>query len=121
MQITLYGIKNCSSVQKARAWLAEQQISYVFHDYKSAGIDAPRLTLWCQQHGWERVLNRAGTTFRKLSEADKQNLDQSKAIALMCAQPSLIKRPILAWDTQSLLGFQADQYAHALHNPTQQS
>ena len=95
MSVTLYGIKNCDTVKKARAWLDKHGVAYAFHDYKTAGIDAPRLQKWCKELGWETVLNRAGTTFRKLDDAAKANLTEAKAITLMLAQPSMIKRPVL--------------------------
>jgi len=111
MSIVLYGIKACDTVKKARHWLDSQQIAYQFHDYKSQGIDKPTLQQWCQQHGWEKLLNRNGTTFRKLDDAQKQNLDEGKAIELMLAQPSMIKRPMLVTFEQTCLGFSAERYA----------
>ena len=95
MTITIYGIKNCDTMKKARGWLDGHSVEYAFHDYKSAGIDRERLERWCKTVGWETLLNRAGTTFRKLPETDKQGLDADKAIALMLQQPSMIKRPVL--------------------------
>lgn len=114
MSITLYGIKACDTMKKARTWLDEHGVSYAFHDYKASVIDAASLQKWCDEHGWDKVLNRAGTTFRKLDEADKQNLDQAKAIALMLAQPSMIKRPVLDLGERTLLGFKPELYAQAL-------
>ena len=114
MSITLYGIKACDTMKKARTWLDEHGVSYAFHDYKVSAIDAASLQKWCDEHGWEKVLNRAGTTFRKLDEADKQDLDQAKAIALMLAQPSMIKRPVLDLGERTLLGFKPELYAQAL-------
>jgi arsenate reductase len=112
--ITIYGIKNCDTMKKARQWLDEKGVAYAFHDYKAAGIDVPHLQRWVDALGWETVLNRAGTTFRKLSDADKQDLDASKAIGLMLAQPSMIKRPILdLGDGRILAGFKPDAYAAA--------
>jgi Spx/MgsR family transcriptional regulator len=112
---TIYGIKNCDTMKKARQWLDANGISYAFHDYKIEGIDRPHLEQWVRELGWETVLNRAGTTFRKLDEADKQDLDAAKAIALMQAQPSMIKRPILdLGDGRLLAGFKAETYAAAL-------
>ncbi|MDP1538353.1 MAG: ArsC family reductase [Burkholderiales bacterium] len=111
MNITLYGIRNCDTVKKARAWLDAHKVTYAFHDYKTAGIDAGRLQRWCRELGWEAVLNRAGTTFRKLPEADREGLDERQAIALMRAQPSLIKRPVLDLGRSRLVGFKAEQYA----------
>lgn len=112
--ITLYGIKACDTMKKARTWLDEQGIAYKFHDYKKEGIDAARLQAWCDELGWEIVLNRQGTTFRKLDESDKQDLDSAKAVALMQAHPSMIKRPVLDTGSQRLVGFKPDQYAAAL-------
>ncbi len=114
MSITLYGIKACDTMKKARTWLDEHGVSYAFHDYKVSAIDAASLQKWCDEHGWDKVLNRAGTTFRKLDEADKQDLDQAKAIALMLAQPSMIKRPVLDLGERTLLGFKPELYAQAL-------
>ena len=114
MTYTLYGIKACDTMKKARAWLDAQGVAYAFHDYKSAGIDRDRLERWCAEHGWQTLLNRAGTTFRKLDEAHKADLDQDKAIALMLAQPSMIKRPVLELDDTTLVGFKPDLYSAAL-------
>ncbi|ODT18804.1 MAG: arsenate reductase [Kaistia sp. SCN 65-12] len=114
MTITIYGIKNCDTMKKARQWLDGNGISYSFHDYKAEGIDQPHLARWVKELGWETVLNRAGTTFRKLDEADKQDLDAAKAIALTQAQPSMIKRPILdLGDGRLLAGFKPEIYAAA--------
>ena len=114
MTCTLYGIKACDTMKKARAWLDEQGVAYVFHDYKTQGIDRAHLERWCAEHGWQVVLNRAGTTFRKLDEAQRQDLDQARAIELMLAQPSMIKRPVLELGGRSLVGFKPDAYAAAL-------
>lgn len=111
MTVTIYGIKNCDTMKKARAWLDSHKIAYDFHDYKSAGIDRKRLEGWCKEVGWEILLNRAGTTFRALPEADKAGLTEKKAIALMLAQPSMIKRPVLDLGSQLLVGFKPDIYA----------
>jgi arsenate reductase len=108
--ITMYGIKNCDTVKKARVWLESHDIAYVFHDYKSSGVERQQLERWCTLHGWDTVLNRAGTTFKKLSDADKANLTGKKAIALMLAQPSMIKRPIVQIGAQSHVGFAPDRY-----------
>jgi len=113
MSITLYGIKACDTMKKARTWLDEHKVDYAFHDYKAVGIDREHLQQWCNEHGWESVLNRAGTTFRKLSDADKSDLDQAKAIELMVAQPSMIKRPVLDLGNKTLLGFKPDTYSAA--------
>jgi arsenate reductase len=115
VMVTIYGIKNCDTMKKARQWLDDNGISYVFHDYKAEGVARGDLDRWVGELGWETVLNRAGTTFRKLDEADKQNLDASKAIALMQAQPSMIKRPILdLGDGRLLAGFKPELYETAL-------
>lgn len=111
--ITLYGIPNCDTVKKARVWLDQHGVAYEFHDYKKAGIDAERLGRWVDEHGWETVLNRAGTTFKKLPETDKANLDRDRAIALMIAQPSMIKRPVLDLGDRRLVGFKPEAYAAA--------
>lgn len=115
MSITLYGIKACDTMKKARTWLDEHKVEYAFHDYKTVGIDRAHLQQWCSEHGWEKVLNRAGTTFRKLSDADKSDLDQTKAIELMVAQPSMIKRPVLDLGSKTLLGFKPDTYSAAFN------
>jgi Spx/MgsR family transcriptional regulator len=113
--VTIYGIPNCDTMKKARAWLDGHGVACAFHDYKKAGIDHARLAAWCKKVGWETLLNRAGTTFRKLPDADKQGLDENKAIALMLAQPSLIKRPVLDLGRGKLLvGFKPEVYAEAL-------
>jgi arsenate reductase len=111
MSITIYGIKNCDTMKKARAWLDGHGVAYDFHDYKAAGIDKATLQRWAKQAGWETLLNRAGTTFRKLDDASRQDLDEAKAIALMCEQPSMIKRPVLDVDGRLLVGFKPDVYA----------
>jgi arsenate reductase len=113
MSITLYGIKACDTMKKARTWLEEQGVAYSFHDYKASAIDRASLEKWCAEHGWETVLNRAGTTFRKLDDTQKADLDQDKAIALMLAQPSMIKRPVLDLGGRTLVGFKPDAYAAA--------
>lgn len=114
MTITLYGIPNCDTVKKARNWLEAQGLAYAFHDYKKAGADAGKLAEWCAAAGWDKVLNRAGTTFRKLPDAEKADLDQAKAIAVMLANPSCIKRPILEHPGGLLVGFKEADWAAAL-------
>ena len=114
MTITIYGIKNCDTMKKARAWLDAKAIAHVFQDYKTAGIDRAHLATWVGEHGWETVLNRAGTTFRALPDADKTGLDADKAIALMLANPSMIKRPVLDLGERRLVGFKPDIYEAAL-------
>lgn len=114
MSVTLYGIPNCDTVKKARKWLDDHGIAHAFHDYKKAGVDPERLRGWIDHFGWDKVLNRAGTTFRKLPEADKQGLDAEKAAALMVANPSTIKRPVVEYPGGLLIGFRADEWAAAL-------
>jgi Spx/MgsR family transcriptional regulator len=113
MPITVYGIKACDTMKKARAWLDSHGVAYAFHDYKAAGIARPVLEGWAREVGWETLLNRAGTTFRKLPEADKAGLTEAKAIALMAAHPSLIKRPVLERGGDLLVGFKPERYAEA--------
>jgi len=111
MTITIYGIKNCDTMKKARAWLDGHGVKYDFHDYKAAGIAKDKLEAWSDKLGWETLLNRAGTTFRKLPDADKEGLNERKALALMLAQPSMIKRPVLEMGSKLLVGFKPDDYA----------
>ena len=111
MKPILYGIKNCDTMKKARAWLMENSIASEFHDYKIAGINGVRLERWCEALGWEKVLNRVGTTFRALPEESRQVSGQDAAIALMLAQPSMIKRPVLEHVGKILVGFKPDIYA----------
>ncbi|HTO20752.1 MAG TPA: ArsC family reductase [Pseudomonas sp.] len=114
MTYTLFGIKACDTMKKARTWLDEQGIPYAFHDYKTAGIDRAHLQRWCAEHGWQTVLNRAGTTFRKLDDSQKADLDEARAIELMLAQPSMIKRPVLELGDRTLVGFKPELYNAAL-------
>jgi arsenate reductase (glutaredoxin) len=114
MKPKIYGIKNCDTMKKARAWLDAKGVPYAFHDYKVDGIDRPRLEAWAGSVGWETLLNRAGTTFRKLSDSDKAGLDERKAIALMLAQPSMIKRPVLDLNGRILVGFKPELYEEAV-------
>jgi Spx/MgsR family transcriptional regulator len=107
----LYGIRNCDTVKKARAWLDGRGVEYRFHDYKVAGIDKARLDRWCGEVGWEALLNRAGTTFRKLADSQKENLNQEKAVAVMLAQPSVIKRPVVELNGKLVVGFKTELYA----------
>ncbi len=106
----MYGIRNCDTVKRARAWLDEHDVSYVFHDFKAAGLERAKLEAWCRAHGWETMLNRAGTTFRKLPESEREDLSEQKAIVLMLEHPSLIKRPVLESGGRSMVGFSADRY-----------
>ncbi len=109
--VTIYGIKACDTMKKARAWLDAHGVAYAFHDYKTQGVGPGVLAAWARRVGWETLINRAGTTFRKLPEADKAGLDQEKAIALMLAQPSMIKRPVLDVDGRLIVGFKPETYA----------
>lgn len=113
MSATFYGIPNCDTVKKARVWLDGKGISYSFHDYKKAGADAEKLKSWCAAKGWEAILNRAGTTFKKLPDDMKAGLDETKAIALMLEQPSMIKRPVLEYPGGLLVGFKAPEWEAA--------
>jgi Spx/MgsR family transcriptional regulator len=111
MKTTIYGIRNCDTMKKARAWLDAHDVPYDFHDYKVSGIDRAKLEAWANTVGWEVLLNRAGTTFRKLPDDAKQNLDERKAIKLMLEQPSMIKRPVLERGRKLLVGFTAERYS----------
>jgi arsenate reductase (glutaredoxin) len=111
LSITIYGIKNCDTMKKARAWLDGHGVAYDFHDYKTAGIAKDKLKRWSDEVGWETLLNRAGTTFKKLPDADKEGLNERKALALMEAQPSMIKRPVLDLGGKLLVGFKEEVYA----------
>ena len=114
MAVTIYGIINCNTMKKARAWLDKHKVDYAFHDYKNAGIDRGKLEGWAKKAGWETLLNRAGTTFRKLPDKDKEGVTEKKAIALMLAQPSMIKRPVLELGGGKLLvGFRPEDYSRA--------
>lgn len=113
MTATLYGIRNCDTMKKAWTWLDQHGVAYAFHDYKKEGVDAATLVGWARQVGWERLLNRAGTTFRKLPEADRRDIDETKATGLMVAQPSMIKRPVLETDGKLLVGFRPEEYQAA--------
>jgi arsenate reductase len=112
--VTLYGIRNCDTMKKARAWLEARGVAYAFHDYKVAGIERGRIEGWARAVGWETLLNRAGTTFRKLPEAEREGLTERTALALMLAQPSMIRRPVLDVGGRLLVGFRPAQYAEAL-------
>jgi arsenate reductase len=113
--VTIYGITNCDTMKKARAWLDGRGVAYAFHDYKAEeGIERARLEGWAREVGWEALLNRAGTTFRKLPEADRIGLDEAKAVALMLGQPSMIKRPVLEVGGRLVVGFAPATYERAL-------
>ncbi|HEX2114721.1 MAG TPA: ArsC family reductase [Alphaproteobacteria bacterium] len=111
--VTIYGIKNCDTMKKARAWLDARGVAYALHDYKTAGIERGVLEGWAREAGWEALLNRAGTTFRALPDKDKSDLTEKKAIAMMVAQPSMIKRPVLDIGGTLLVGFKPEQYEKA--------
>jgi arsenate reductase (glutaredoxin) len=110
MTVMMYGIKNCDTIKRARTWLESHKVDYDFHDYKSAGIDRVLLEGWVKKAGWEVLLNRAGTTFKKLPDADKDGITEKKAIALMLAQPSMIKRPVLEGKGKLTIGFKPEDY-----------
>lgn len=114
MTIDLYGIPNCDTVKKARKWLDAEGRAYTFHDYKKEGADPAKLAHWADAAGWEALLNRRGTTFRKLPEADKADIDRERALALMAVHPSLIKRPVVEYSGGLLVGFDADAWGAAL-------
>jgi Spx/MgsR family transcriptional regulator len=116
LSITIYGIKNCDTMKKARSWLDTHGVEYEFHDYKTAGIDPTVLGRWCKEVGWETLLNRSGTTFRKLPDAKKAGLNERKAIGLMLEQPSMIKRPVLDLGQRLLVGFQPESYSQSVRN-----
>ena len=118
MAVVIHGIRNCDTMKKARAWLEARGVAHAFHDYRTAGIDRATLAAWAVEVGWERLLNRAGTTFRKLPEAAKQDLDEARAIDLMLAEPAMIRRPVLRTAEGALLvGFDPARYAEALGVP----
>jgi arsenate reductase len=114
VSITIYGIKNCDTMKKARGWLDAHKVEYVFHDYKIQGIDRIRLESWCDEVGWETLLNRTGTTFRKLPDSAKMSLTAPRAVKLMIEQPSMIKRPVLDLGSGLLVGFKPEAYAAAV-------
>ncbi len=114
MTITLYGIANCDTVKKARQWLDAQGLAYAFHDYRKQGAEPARIARWVEQAGWEKLLNRAGTTFRKLPEADRTGLDAGQAVAVMAANPSCIKRPVVEHPGGLLVGFKQAEWAAEL-------
>ncbi|MXP48183.1 ArsC family reductase [Altererythrobacter luteolus] len=115
--IKMYGIPNCDTVKKARKWLEANNVDYAFHDYKKEGADPDRLARWADQAGWEVLLNKRGTTFRKLDDADKQDIDLTKAVELMAEHPSMIKRPVAEYDADTnggaglLVGFKEDEWS----------
>jgi arsenate reductase (glutaredoxin) len=111
MKIVLYGIPNCDTMKKARSWLESHHVDYEFHDYKKSGIERAKLLEWIEAVGWEPLLNRAGTTFRKLPDSARVNLTESKAVKLMLEQPSMIKRPVLERGRTLLVGFSPEKYS----------
>ncbi len=114
MTIKMYGIKNCDTVKKARSWLESRDLGYDFHDYRVDGLEADLLRHWCDELGWETLLNKSSTTFRELPETDKKDLDAAKAMALMLAQPTLIKRPVLDAGGRLMVGFKQERYEAAV-------
>ncbi len=114
MSITMYGIPNCDTVKKAKLWLAENEVEYAFHDYKKLGADKDTLKAWCKKVGWESLVNRRGTSWRKLSESERSDLTETRAIQLMIANPSLIKRPVITVDNTVIVGFDQEAFASNL-------
>ncbi|MFZ2995452.1 ArsC family reductase [Sphingobium sp.] len=112
--ITMFGIKNCDTIKKARNWLDNERFAYNFHDYKVSGVDKAKLEEWVMEHGWENILNRSGTTFKALDAGDRAHIDADKAILLMLTNPSMIKRPILDTGKETIIGFKATTYENAL-------
>lgn len=110
MTVSIYGIRNCDTMKKARAWLDGRGVPYRFHDYKTDGVDRARLDVWADAVGWETLLNRAGTTFRNLPAVDREDIDREKALGLMVAQPSMIKRPVLETGGMTIVGFKPEVY-----------
>ncbi|CAM4228759.1 ArsC family reductase [Vibrio astriarenae] len=110
MTITMYGIPNCDTIKKAKRWLSDNDVTFDFHDYRKQGIDQALVTRFCQELGWETVVNKRGTTYRQLSDEQKQTLNESSAIELLVASPAMIKRPILEVEGKLHIGFKADQY-----------
>lgn len=110
----MYGITNCDTIKKARVWLESHDVAYRFHDYRVEGLDADRLNGWSRKVGWEILLNKASTTFRELSDKDKLSLDEKQAKALMLANPTMIKRPVLELGDRILVGFKPDVYQQAV-------
>ncbi|RYE59812.1 MAG: arsenate reductase [Hyphomicrobiales bacterium] len=113
MTLTIYAIPGCNTVKKARVWLEGRGIEYRFHDFKKSGVPVDEAAKWIEEHGWEVLLNRAGTTFRKLPDDDKIGINEEKALYLMCHYPSVIKRPVLDLEDRTLVGFKAEMYEAA--------
>lgn len=118
MGVTIYGIRNCDTMRKALAWLDAHGVDHVFHDYRASGVDPVRIARWCTAAGWERVLNRSGRTFRALPDVDKDGLDEARAVALMAAAPTMIRRPVLETGDTIEIGFRAERYAELFGNRT---
>ena len=116
MKPTLFGIPNCDSVKRARSWLSANEVDFNFCDFKKEGVDREALNAWIDEHGWEKVLNKRGTTFRKLPDGEKQNLDREKAATLLMSHPSMVKRPVLAIGGRTLIGFDETAYSKALQD-----
>ena len=114
MTVSMYGIKNCDTIKKARRWLDERSVAYTFIDYKVAGIDSAKLQAWSKLVGWDKLLNRSGTTFKKLADSERADLDEAKAIRLMTAHPSMIKRPVLELGATVVVGFNPETYGQLL-------
>jgi Spx/MgsR family transcriptional regulator len=108
--VEMYGIPNCDTIKKSRRWLEDRGVEYSFHDYKKEGVNPELLQSWCEKRGWETLLNRRGTTWRKLPDSDKEGIDESRALALMVANPSMIKRPVLMTENDITVGFSVDVY-----------
>jgi Spx/MgsR family transcriptional regulator len=113
LPVTIYGIPNCDTMKKARTWLEGHGVAYAFHDYRAAGLESERLDGWVEKLGWQVLLNKASTSFRDLPDAKKQDLTEKKAKALMLANPTMIKRPVLDLGDRLLVGFKPDVYAEA--------
>lgn len=111
MTVSMYGIKNCDTIKKARKWLEDHKVEYAFHDYKTEGVDPKRLDAWCKELGFEALVNKRGTTYRKLDEATRENLDEASAKKVMLENPSIIKRPLLDTGKERVVGFDAARYA----------
>lgn len=108
---TVYGIKNCDTMKKAFRWLEDNNIEYTFHDYRKDGLERDLLTSWIEQLGWEEVVNKRGTTWRKLDSETQNSMNNENAVTILIEQPAMIKRPLLIHNQTLTLGFKADQYA----------
>lgn len=110
----LYGISNCDTIKKAKKWLSDQMVAFQFHDFRKDGLEAEQLNIWIDALGWEVLLNKRGTTWRNLNEADKENIDTEKAAELMLEHPALIKRPVLVTYDEIIVGFKPEEYARLI-------